>query len=201
MKIMSGTMTAAGERTVIVACAGLVLLVSFGLLDPVHALVSSALGLTMLAIAVADARYFLIPDVLCLPAIPAGLIVTWFLANNAVLEHAIAALIWFAILWLLATAFYRVRKIQGLGFGDIKLGAAAGAWNGFDGATHALLLACLLAICVVIGLTLASKRQISRSTVLPFGVFFAPCIWLVWCLVNSGHDLGSYIAALTPSFD
>ena len=49
------------------------------------ALVSCLLGWTMLAIAVVDARRFIIPDVMSLPAIPVGL-----LASGRLLEPSVA---------------------------------------------------------------------------------------------------------------
>ena len=56
------------------ALAVVIAAVSFLVLAPLPALVSCFLGWTMLAIAVIDARHFIVPDVLSLPAIPAGLI-------------------------------------------------------------------------------------------------------------------------------
>ena len=49
-------------------------------------LVSCALGWTLLTLAVIDQRHFLLPDVLTLPLIPAGLVVAW--AIDPALAHA-----------------------------------------------------------------------------------------------------------------
>ena len=51
-----------------------IVLLSFSVLPRNLALMSCVLGRTMLAIAAIDARRFMIPDVLSLPAIPAGLL-------------------------------------------------------------------------------------------------------------------------------
>ena len=52
------------------------------------ALVSCLLGWAMLAIAVVDARRFIIPDLLSLPSIPAGL-----LASGRLLEPSVAEIV------------------------------------------------------------------------------------------------------------
>ncbi len=57
--------------------AAAVLTASFQLLDPLRASIAAALGLAMLAITVSDLRRFIVPDVLSLPAIPAGLIAAY----------------------------------------------------------------------------------------------------------------------------
>jgi len=65
------------SRISIALIAGLAVMiaaVSFLVLAPLAALVSCLLGWTMLAIALIDARHFIVPDVLSLPAIPAGLL-------------------------------------------------------------------------------------------------------------------------------
>jgi leader peptidase (prepilin peptidase)/N-methyltransferase len=77
----------------LVGLAVVIAAVSFLVFSPLLALLSCALGWTMLAIAVADARWFIVPDVLSLPAIPAGLLAAPLLdearaPSALMLEHA-----------------------------------------------------------------------------------------------------------------
>src|SRR5687767_5729553 len=65
------------------AVAALVALPSFLLLEPVAAAISCGFGFAMAAIAISDARRFIVPDSLSLPAIPAGLLVNGWLAAGA----------------------------------------------------------------------------------------------------------------------
>jgi len=146
----------------------------------------------MLAIAVVDFREFIIPDVLSLPAIPAGLFVAFLSGDevaNRVLEHALAgavgASMLFAIRWLYA--FWRKR--EGLGLGDVKLAAVAGAWTGFSGLGHVLLLACISAFVCVLFAHLYDSRSLRGSTPIALGVFLAPSIWIIWCADNIAFDL------------
>jgi leader peptidase (prepilin peptidase)/N-methyltransferase len=178
------------------ALAVVIAAVSFLVLAPLPALVSCLLGWTMLAIAVIDARHFIVPDVLSLPAIPAGLLAAPLLdATRApsalVLEHVGAAVLGAAALYGIRQLYYVLRGREGLGLGDVKLAGAAGAWTGLAGFGHVLLLACVLAICAVLITQLREQRTLSGSAVVAFGVFLAPSIWLVWALAALGFDPAS----------
>jgi prepilin signal peptidase PulO-like enzyme (type II secretory pathway) len=67
----------------------------------------------------------------------------------------------------------------------------AGAWSGFVGLAHTLLLACVLAIVAVLLMHVRDGRALRGSTAIAFGVFLAPSIWLVWCLAALGIDPAS----------
>jgi leader peptidase (prepilin peptidase)/N-methyltransferase len=95
---------------------------------------TAALGWVLLALAVIDARHFLLPDVLTLPLIPAGLAVAWWLDPGQLLHHALGAALGFVGFAGLAWVYRKLRGREGLGLGDAKLLAAAGAW-GYGGVT------------------------------------------------------------------
>jgi leader peptidase (prepilin peptidase)/N-methyltransferase len=167
--------------------SALIAVVSFLTFSPMLALVSCALGWTMLAIAATDLRWFIVPDLLSLPAIPAGLLAAPLLdptrgPSSSLLEHAGAAVLGGAALYAVRYAYYSIRKREGLGLGDVKLAAAAGAWTGPEGLGLVLLLACLLAIAAVVLTHLRQLRMPHGTTAVAFGMFLAPSIWLVWCL-------------------
>jgi leader peptidase (prepilin peptidase)/N-methyltransferase len=182
-------MTSRGTFAIIVASVGAIAAVSFHLFDPQRAVVSCLLGWTVLAIAVYDGENLIIPDVLSLPLIPAGLIAVWLLDDidrerALVLEHVAAAVAGAVLLYAVRQAYYLLREREGLGLGDVKLGAVAGAWTGLQGMSNVLLLACVLAISYVALLRFYKKSSISGMTAVPFGVFLGPSIWIIWC-VNS----------------
>ena len=141
----------------------------------------------MLAIAVVDARKFIVPDVISLPAIPAGLIVAALLdegyaSPSPVLVNLGAAALGGALLYAVRWLYRRYRGREGLGLGDVKLAAVAGAWTGFSGLSQVLLLASLSAIGWVLIANVRDLRAIQGSTAIALGVFLAPAIWLVWCV-------------------
>lgn len=171
---------------------GLVALVSFSILDFNGALASCCLGFMMAAIAVSDARHFIVPDALSLPAIPLGLIATGLIAEPpglAILTHMATAFLGAAALYGIRFAYSAVRRREGLGLGDVKLAAVAGAWTGPEGLSLVLLFACGSALTFVLIRHLQARHPINASTALPFGAFLAPSIWFVWCLLMVTPDL------------
>jgi leader peptidase (prepilin peptidase) / N-methyltransferase len=180
------------EALVIVLAAMAVAGLSFAALPLKVAVVSCLLGWAMLAIAVVDARRFIIPDVLSLPAIPAGLLASGRLMDPSVadlvrVDHVIGMLAGGLGLWLVRAAYFRVRRREGLGLGDVKLAAAAGAWIGWQSLSDAILLAAALALSLAIALALVRGKQLSAAAKIPFGCFLAPSIWLVWALAALGR--------------
>mgnify|MGYP001820883762 CR=1 FL=1 len=164
-----------------------VVLVSFWVLEFDKAIISVALSLAMIVIAISDTRSFIIPDALSLPAVPCGLLVSGYLADTGqfhwtVLEHLSAAAMSCVLILAIKEVYARIRKREGLGLGDVNLAAVAGAWLGLSGFSQALLLACVLAIIVVTILHFQSGRPYRATTAVPFGAYFAPSIWLVWFL-------------------
>jgi leader peptidase (prepilin peptidase) / N-methyltransferase len=149
-------------------------------------LLGGALGLLMLAVAVADARAFIIPDKLTIAAF--GLALTN--AANEGLESmpeniAVAALRGL----VLALAFFALREIylrlrhrHGIGLGDVKLAAVAGAWLDWTLIPVAIEIAALAALIVYIANQLVLRRPLCAAAKLPFGLFFAPAIWFCWLL-------------------
>lgn len=179
---------------VLISGVAIVAGLSFAVLDPTVALISTALGCAMLSIAVIDAQRFLIPDVISLPALVGGLIATSFLAEShtvgaSVLAHIGAAALGGGILYALATTYKYLRKRDGLGFGDVKLAAVAGAWTGPEGLAQVLLLACLAALVFVVVVYRRDLSSLQKTTLIPFGAFLAPFIWLVWFGGEAGFEI------------
>jgi leader peptidase (prepilin peptidase)/N-methyltransferase len=144
---------------------------------------TAALGWVLLALSVIDYRHLYLPDVLTLPLIPAGLAIAWWLEPDQVLQHAVGAVAGFLGFAGLAWAYEKLRGREGLGLGDAKLLAAAGAWVSWPGLGSVLLWAAPLALVVslaagVIQGTLSDK--LAGRSALPFGPFLALGFWLTW---------------------
>jgi leader peptidase (prepilin peptidase) / N-methyltransferase len=149
-------------------------------------LIGGALGVLMLAIAVADARAFIVPDKLTAAAI---LLALTNAANEGVGSMpeniAVAALRGLA----LALAFFALREIyvwlrhrHGIGLGDVKLAAVAGAWLDWTLIPVAIEIAALAALIFYLASQLVLRRPLRAAAKLPFGLFFAPAIWFCWLL-------------------
>ncbi len=140
---------------------------------------TAGLGWTLLALSVIDARALILPDALTLPLIAGGLIVAWFVNPSAPLDHVIGAAAGGLTFWLIARIYEGVRHRQGLGLGDAKLFAAAGAWVAWQGLASVVLMAALGALAAVALLAIAGRSP-GASGRLPFGPFLALGLWLTW---------------------
>lgn len=138
-----------------------------------------ALGWTLLVLAAIDVRHLLLPDELTLPLIPAGLAVAWAVAPERLADHVIGAVAGFLFVALVGLAYRKLRHREGIGLGDAKLLAAAGAWLSWAGLPSVLLLAAAAALLGHLVWARAARRDLADRQ-LPFGPYLAGSLWLVW---------------------
>ena len=146
---------------------------------------SLALGWALLALAAIDLRHFVLPNLLTLPLIPAGLAVAWLSDPARLPDHAIGAAAGFAAFALIGWLYRRLRGRAGLGRGDAKLLAAAGAWLGWPALPGVVVIAAASALLVAAARTLAGRR-IEPGTRIAFGPYLALGLWLLWLLGPAG---------------
>lgn len=140
---------------------------------------SVGLGWTLLTIGTIDWREEVIPDVLSIPLVGAGfLFFAWFKSDTLML-HILGAVIGYAAFRTITFVYSAVRKREGLGQGDAKLLAAAGAWVSAIGLPSVVIWASFGAAAVLLGATARGKR-LALDDRLPFGTFLCAGIWLVW---------------------
>ena len=84
-----------------------------------------------------------------------------------------------AVLALLRTSYAQIRRREGLGFGDVKLAAAVGAWLPLDVIPLCFALATSAAL-VSIMIAYWRGHAIERATRLPFGAFLCPSLWVMF---------------------
>lgn len=133
-------------------------------------------------ISVRDVRDFIIPDgpVACilLLAFAAHLADPTNAWSVALPSLVLSAVVCGGALLLVREVFYRHRGFDGIGFGDVKLGAACGAWVGMEGFAWAVFIASATGLALIAALSLLKpERSIER---LPFGALLAPASWLLW---------------------
>lgn len=144
-------------------------------------LFGAGLAALMVAVAIVDARRFLIPDALSGGAAALGL--ARIVAEDggaALAEAALRAGVSALAFWLLRVGYRRLRGRHGLGLGDVKLAAVAGLWLGWLLVPIAVEIAALAALSAALLAAAAARRSPLGSDRLPFGLFFAPAIWLCW---------------------
>jgi leader peptidase (prepilin peptidase)/N-methyltransferase len=144
------------------------------------------LALVMLAISVIDARQFIIPDALSATAFGLALVSAATADRDTALAGVELAVLRAAVLgacFLALRAIYqRIRGRQGIGLGDVKLAAVAGAWLEWTTIPIAIEIAALAALAAIVIRQLVRRRPLRAAGRLPFGLFLAPAIWLGWLL-------------------
>lgn len=156
-------------------------LTSILLLPGTNGILGAVLGWTLLLVALVDIKTFRIPDLCSLSLLAAGL------ANAGaqggwtdIVERALAALIGGAVLIVVSISYRKLRGTSGLGGGDVKLVAAAGAWVGLTGLPFVILTATFAALAWVILCSVRQGQAVSFQAKLPFGPFLAIGFWAMW---------------------
>jgi leader peptidase (prepilin peptidase) / N-methyltransferase len=146
--------------------------------QPAPLWIDCGLGWILLTLAWIDWQHFRLPDVLTLPLLLAGLAVTWLMEPEDVTDHALGALLGYVGFRVLAWAYKAIRGRDGLGLGDAKLLAVAGAWLGWMALPHVILLAAVCGIIVVM-MTAWWRGRLDGAAAIPFGPCLALAIWIV----------------------
>jgi leader peptidase (prepilin peptidase)/N-methyltransferase len=125
----------------------------------------------LVALAWIDLETGLLPDVITLPLLWAGLLVNTAHVFTGPASAIVGAASGYVFLWLLFHAFRLATGREGMGHGDFKLLAALGAWLGVAALPWILIMA---SVCgVVVGLALIFTRRVARGQPQPFGPYLA----------------------------
>lgn len=146
------------------------------------ALVTAGLGWWLLLTAALDLQEQWLPDLLTLPLILLGLAAAWAGFGPPLVERLWGAGIGWAALEAIRWLYRLLRGREGMGGGDPKLFAAAGAWTGVWNLPVVLLAAGLLGIAAVLAMMLRGEK-VEAGTRLPLGTLIALAFWPAWLLV------------------
>jgi leader peptidase (prepilin peptidase) / N-methyltransferase len=142
---------------------------------------SAVLATMLVSLSVIDLKCYRLPDSLTLPLIAIGCLVVLPLTIGQVGWRIFSAAAAFLTLYAVAEAYSRWRGHAGLGLGDAKLLAAAGAWLGLEAIPDVILIASSSALVTVAAAAVAGHR-IDTKTRVPFGPFLAFAIWTIWLI-------------------
>ena len=150
-------------------------------MDIRNAVFGSLLALAVLVVAAVDVERFEIPDLANLTILLLGLAwQAWDLNSDEIFAALLRGVAAAALLLGVRGIYRQVRKVEGLGLGDVKLAAAGAIWLSWADMWLALCIAVLGALMVVGGRRLVLREAIGHDTALPFGAFLAPAIWCAW---------------------
>lgn len=164
---------------------------SWGFL-PVAALVSMTIALIYI-----DLEIQILPDVIDLPGVAIGLLVGAahlgalhpdLLLARTLLESIAGAAAGSGVLLAISLAYKLIRKVEGMGLGDVKMMAMLGAVIGWEPLFPLFVLASVAG--ALVGLFVAAKSEERMMVAIPFGVFlglaflvvlfFGPTLWELW---------------------
>ncbi len=161
---------------IVEAATGALFVLAFVTLGPTpDFVVAAALLAALVAITAIDLSHQIIPDVITLPGILAGVVANlatgWVSWLESLLGIAVGGGIFLVII---------LASRGGMGGGDMKLGAMLGAFLGWKLGLVALLLGVLTG--GVVALCLLILRRKGRKEAIPFGPFLAlggavTCLW------------------------
>jgi leader peptidase (prepilin peptidase)/N-methyltransferase len=124
-----------------------------------------------IALLAIDAEFRILPDRITLTGIAVGLGLSFLSQTRTPVSALGGAALGAGGLWLLAFVWEKVRKVEAMGLGDVKMLGMVGALLGASGVVLTVLLASVAGSLV--GLAMVAARRGSLQTALPFGVFLA----------------------------
>jgi leader peptidase (prepilin peptidase)/N-methyltransferase len=134
----------------------------------------------LIALVLIDYDTQLLPDVITLPLLWIGLLLSlpglFTDSHSAILGAALG----YGSLWTIFQLFRLVTGKEGMGFGDFKLFAALGAWLGWQYLPQIILLSASTG--AVVGTALILSKRHERQVPIPFGPYLAVAGWisLMW---------------------
>ena len=124
----------------------------------------------MIVLFVIDLQHQILPNVITLPGVVVGLLLSLFLPPGW-LSALIGIVVGAGILFGIMEVYARARGFEGLGMGDVKMLAMIGAFLGWPLMLLTLVLASFAGSLVGAGMMAA--RRGGMKTALPFGTFLA----------------------------
>jgi leader peptidase (prepilin peptidase)/N-methyltransferase len=129
----------------------------------------------LIVLAVTDLRERLLPNSITLPGIAAGIACS-LIAPPGLLSAAIGVVVGGVVPFVVAEIYYRVRRVEGLGMGDVKMLAMIGAFLGAPLTLLTLFAASFLGVIVGVPLILLTRNRrypVPFGTLLSIGAFVA----------------------------
>jgi leader peptidase (prepilin peptidase) / N-methyltransferase len=160
--------------------------------------VAAPFGLMLIVLFFTDLDHRLLPDVVTLGGFALGAALAWFnpfLAGEGVGRVARSlggAAVGSGVLWAIGAIYGRLRGVEAMGMGDVKMMAMVGAFTGPRGVLFTLLAASVAGAAV--GLALIPLRGRSLRDTLPFGCFLAPAAFVA--LLDAGRAADAYLRLL-----
>ena len=165
-------------------------------LTPGFLAIAALVSMTIVLIYI-DLDIQILPDVVDLPGIAIGLLIGYthmgalypdLMLARTLLESVAGAAAGAGVLLAIALAYKLIRKVEGMGMGDVKMMAMLGAVIGWEPLFPLFLIASVAG--ALVGLFIAARSEARMQVAVPFGVFlglaflvvlfFGPTLWDLW---------------------
>jgi len=161
-----------GRYPIIETISGLLaiaIVIKYGL--TLHSLLLLLLVFSLIIVTFVDLDFQIIPDILSIPGIIAGIGASFFIPTISWIDSILGILAGGGFLFIIAVTYKWLTNRDGMGGGDIKLLAMVGAWLGWKAVPFILLISSFIgALIGSISLLLAKK---SLRYKIPFGPFIS----------------------------
>jgi len=156
----------------------LIIYLAYGL--SAQALIYIILSSALVIIAFIDLNEQIVPDVISLPGIVIGFIISFFVPYISFVNSALGVLVGGGIILIIGLAGSVIFKKEAMGGGDVKLAAMIGAFLGWRYIVISLFLGFFLG--ALAGIFLIMSKIKSREDTVPFGPFIVlgSFITLLW---------------------
>jgi len=156
----------------------LIIYLTYGL--GVQTLIYIILSSALMIIAFIDLNQQIVPDVISLPGIIIGFILSFFVPYISFINSALGVVIGGGIILVIGLAGSVIFKKEAMGGGDVKLAAMIGAFLGWRYIIISLFLGFFLG--ALVGIILILSKIKSREDTVPFGPFIVlgSFITLLW---------------------
>jgi leader peptidase (prepilin peptidase)/N-methyltransferase len=132
----------------------------------------SILILVLLSVFFIDLKHRIIPDVLTLPGIILGFLLSFLVKSPTFLQSLLGIVVGGGMFYLAAILGDLLFKKESMGGGDIKLAMMLGAFLGWQKIILVLLLAAVLG-SIIGGLAMLFPGEVKKTRAVPFGPFLA----------------------------
>lgn len=124
----------------------------------------------MIVVSQVDIETKIIPDVVILPAALIGLPLMIAVGDGPWWEWPLAGVAAAGALFLIGEVYFRLRHVEGMGFGDVKMALCMGVYLG-AAVVPAMFMGFISG--AVIGVAVMALRKANAKTAIPFGPFLA----------------------------
>lgn len=143
---------------------------------------AAALPLTwaLIALSMIDFDHKLLPDIIVIPFIWLGLLISMFGIFTDSHASIIGAVAGYLSLWTVFQLFKLLTGKEGMGYGDFKLFALFGAWLGWQYLAQIILISSVVG--ALLGISMIIFRGRDHTIPIPFGPYLATAGWisLLW---------------------